>query len=148
MWGTREKISDTVTGNENLTLLGKGAYFKGTVNCEGAIRIDGRVEGEVNTTGNLIVGEQGMIKGIISAGTVTISGKINGTVTAAQSIQIITAGVLIGDIHTPAVAIQDGAHFHGMCNMGAHKWSAEQPSPDSHVHDVTPYRERIRPAGN
>ena len=47
------------------------------------------------------------------------SGKVNGTVTATAKIQILKPGVLIGDIRTPGILIEDGAHFHGMCDMGA-----------------------------
>ena len=144
MWGTREKISQAVTDDEDLTLFGKGTQFKGVLNGQGAIRIDGQVEGEVHTTGTLVVGEHGMIKGAISGGTVTISGKINGTVTAAQKIQILPPGILIGDIHAPAIAIEDGAHFHGMSNMGAHKWVEETPSQNPEILDVSIHQGRIR----
>jgi cytoskeletal protein CcmA (bactofilin family) len=144
MWGTREKIAQAVTDNEDLTLFGKGTQFKGVLNGDGAIRIDGQVEGEVHTTGTLVVGEHGMIKGAISGGTVTISGKINGTVKAAQKIQILPPGILIGDIHAPAVTIEDGAHFHGMSNMGAHKWVEDPPSQNPEVLDATSHREKIR----
>jgi len=149
MWGTREKIAHTVSGdNEDLTLFGKGTHFKGVVNCDGAIRIDGKIEGEVHTTGSLIVGEQGMIKGIISAGTVTISGKINGTVKAAQKIQLLVPGVLIGDIQAPAISIEDGAHFHGMSNMGAQKWVEDPASPNTYTQELPAYRGRMRPSVN
>lgn len=144
MWGTREKIAQAVTDNEDLTLFGKGTQFKGIVNCEGAIRIDGKIDGEVHTTGSLIVGEQGSIHGIISGGTVTISGKINGTVRASQKIHILVPGVLIGDIHTPAIAIENGAHFHGMSNMGTQQWMEDPSSPNTYTQDLATYRERKR----
>ncbi|MDH4097634.1 MAG: polymer-forming cytoskeletal protein [Nitrospira sp.] len=144
MWGTREKTAEAAIDNDSFTFFGKGAHFMGVVTCDGGVRIDGRVEGEVRITGALIVGEQGIIKGMVSAGTVTVSGKITGTVTAAHNIQILTAGALIGDVHTPAITIQDGAYFHGMCHMDANKWGDEQPLPHSNIHDMTPYRVGIR----
>lgn len=140
MWGTREKIAQTVSDNEDLTLFGKGTYFKGTVHCDGAIRIDGKIEGEIHTTGSLVVGEQGIIKGLISAGTVTVSGKINGTVKASQKIQVLVPGILIGDLHAPAIAIEDGAHFHGMSNMGAQKWVEDPSSPNTYTQELPAYR--------
>lgn len=145
MWAIGEKTSQTGNGNENFTYLAKGVEFKGVVNFDGTIRIDGRLEGEIHTAGTLIVGEHAVITGIISAGTVLTSGKINGTVTAAEKIEIFKQGILIGDIRTPAIAIEDGAHFHGMCDMGAHKWIEEQPSVNKNVHDLTAHRGKIRP---
>lgn len=144
MWALGEKQPQETGDSENFTLLGKGVDFKGVVNFDGTIRIDGRVEGEVHTTGTLIVGEQATVKGIISAGTLMTSGKINGTVTATAKIQILKPGVLIGDIRTPGISIEDGAHFHGMCDMGAHKWVDEQPSGSKQASDFSGHRTKMR----
>lgn len=146
MWAIGEKGKQVGNDTENFTFLGKGVDFKGAIDFDGTIRIDGRLEGEVRTTGTLIVGEHAVIKGIVSAGTVMTSGKINGTVTATEKIQILKPGILIGDIRTPAISIEDGAHFHGMCDMGAHKWVEEQSSPDSNVYDLTTHRGKVRSA--
>ncbi|MCP9455611.1 MAG: polymer-forming cytoskeletal protein [Nitrospira sp.] len=132
MWGiSGEAKAKAENGSEHFAFLARGVDFKGIIHFEGTIRVDGRVEGELHTTGTLIVGEQGLIKGHISAGTVMTSGKINGTVTASERVHITKPGILIGDIRTPAIAIEDGAHFHGMCDMGAHKWVDDQPSPSA-----------------
>lgn len=144
MWAIGEKNAQAGSDNENFTFLGKGVDFKGVVNFDGTIRIDGRLEGEIHTTGTLIVGEHAVIKGIVSAGILMTSGKINGTVTATEKIQIMKPGVLIGDIRTPAISIEDGAHFHGMCDMGAHKWVEEHPMPNKNVHDLTAHRGKVR----
>jgi cytoskeletal protein CcmA (bactofilin family) len=100
--------------------------FKGVVSFDGTVRVDGRVEGEIHTTGTLIVGEHAVIEGIVSAGVLMNSGKINGTITAIERIHILKPGVLVGDIRTPVIAIEEGSHFHGMCDMGAHHWSDER----------------------
>jgi len=57
------------------------------------------------------------------------SGKINGTITANEKIQILKPGILVGDIRTPIIAIEEGSHFHGMCDMGANQWHDELPAP-------------------
>lgn len=144
MWALGEKHAHDPGNSENFAFLAKGVDFKGVVNFDGTIRIDGRVEGEVHTTGTLIVGEEATIKGIISVGTLMTSGKINGTVTATAKIQIQKHGVLIGDIRTPGISIEDGAHFHGMCDMGAHKWVEEQPSASKQSYDFSGHRGKMR----
>jgi cytoskeletal protein CcmA (bactofilin family) len=126
MWATRERGQHIEQNSENLTLLGKGAEFRGVVSFDGTLRVDGRVEGEIHTTGMLIVGEHAVIEGIISAGVLMNSGKINGTITALEKIHILKPGVLVGDIRTPVIAIEEGSQFHGMCDMGAHHWSNER----------------------
>lgn len=126
MWAMKERGHQAKQDSENITLLGKGVDFKGIVRFDGTVRVDGRVEGEIHTTGTLVVGEHAVIEGIVSAGVLMNSGKINGTVTAIEKIQILKPGVLIGDIRTPVIAIEEGSHFHGMCDMGAHHWNEER----------------------
>ena len=127
MWSSKDRSQQVEqNNNENFTLLGKGAEFRGLVSFDGTLRVDGRVEGEIQTTGTLIVGEHAVIEGIISAGVLMNSGKINATVTALEKIHILKPGVLVGDIRTPVIAIEEGSQFHGMCDMGAHHWSNER----------------------
>lgn len=143
MWAIGEKQGTDAATDENFTFLSKGVDFKGVVNFDGTIRIDGRVEGEINTSGTLIIGEQAVVKGVISAGILITSGKVNATITATAKIQIQKPGILIGDIRTPGISIEDGAHFHGMCDMGAPKWVDEQPS-SKNSHDTATYRGKVR----
>jgi len=118
MWGRKEEVAHIEPDYENFTLLARDVDFKGVVNFDGTVRVDGRVEGEIHTSGTLIVGEHAVINGIISAGVLMNSGKISGTITAVEKIQILKPGVLIGDIKAPSIAIEEGSHFHGMCDMG------------------------------
>ena len=113
-------------GKREFYAPGERHEFKGIVSFDGTVRVDGRVEGEIHTTGTLIVGEHAVIEGIVCAGVLMNSGKINGTITAIEKIQILKPGVLVGDIRTPVIAIEEGSRFHGMCDMGAHLWSGER----------------------
>lgn len=147
MWG--EKKAPVVAEDDKFTFLGKGTSFKGIVSFDGTVRIDGRVEGEVHTGGAVVVGESAIIKGIISAGSVVVSGRVKGTVTAVQKVEIQKGGLLVGDIHSPAVCIEDGGHFHGTCDMGTDKWVEEDQAPaglprDTAVHDLAAHRGKVK----
>jgi cytoskeletal protein CcmA (bactofilin family) len=56
MWAFGTSQPGTVTGQDDFTFLGKDAVFKGVLTLEGNIRVDGRLEGELRSTGTLIVG--------------------------------------------------------------------------------------------
>ena len=148
MWPSNEKKVSALSGDENFTFLGKGVHFKGIVNFEGTVRIDGRLEGEIHTKGTLIVGELATIKGIISAGVLVCSGRINGSISVNERVQLLKPGVLVGDVRTPAISIEDGAHFHGMCDMGVTKWEedrvvdVQEPAPEN-VHDLASHRTKV-----
>lgn len=148
MWASGEKTSPAGAETEHFTFLAKGAEFKRLIQFNGTIRIDARVEGEIHATGTLIVGEYAVIKGVVSVGSVVNSGKMNATVTAREKIQLSKTGILIGDIRTPSIAIEDGAHFHGMCDMGAHKWIEEPTPSQKQSHDFALYRGKMHSAGH
>ena len=143
MWKRNGK-HNSLRDDENFTFLGKGVDFKGVIQFDGTVRIDGCIEGEIHTKGTLIVGENAVIKGIISAGSLICSGKINGTIHAAEKVELMKPAVLIGDVRSPSISMEPGAHFHGMCDMGGNKWFSEEYQDLEKVHDLAAHRGKIR----
>ena len=143
MWKRNGK-HNSLRDDETFTFLGKGVDVKGVIHFDGTVRIDGRLEGEIHTKGTLIVGENAVIKGIISAGSLICSGKINGTINAAEKVELMKPAVLIGDVRSPSISMEPGAHFHGMCDMGANKWFNEEHQNLDKVHDLAAHRGKIR----
>ena len=97
--------------------LGEDTVFSGTLSFNGVVRIDGKMEGEVNTDDTLIVGENGVIEADINAGTVICRGKIKGTIQASKRIEIHANSEVVGNISTPALLVENGAIFDGSCDM-------------------------------
>ncbi len=83
------------------------------------MRVDGNFEGEIAIDDTLIIGETAVIKGTITGGTIVSSGRIEGVITANKKIQLLKPAVLIGDVHTPTFAMEEGVYFQGECDMGA-----------------------------
>lgn len=119
MWGEKEKRKEAGFGQEFYTFLGKGVDFKGKAQFEGTVRVDGNFEGEITIDDTLIIGETAVIKGTITGGTIVSSGRIEGVITANKKIQLLKPAVLIGDVHTPTFAMEEGVYFQGECDMGA-----------------------------
>ncbi|HWR62467.1 MAG TPA: polymer-forming cytoskeletal protein [Clostridia bacterium] len=99
------------------TLVGKGTTLEGTINAEGTIRLDGKVQGGLNISGNLIVGEEGAVKGNIRADNAFVAGIIEGNVTATSQLHITHTARLVGDITVKNVIIDEGAIFIGNCKI-------------------------------
>ncbi len=97
--------------------LGEDTVFSGTLSFNGAVRIDGKMDGEVNTDDTLIVGENGVLEANINAGTVICRGKIKGTIKASKRIEIHTNSEVVGNISAPALLVENGAIFDGNCDM-------------------------------
>jgi cytoskeletal protein CcmA (bactofilin family) len=126
----------------NITLLAKGVELKGEIRVEGTVRIDGRLEGDVHTKGEVIVGEDGVVKGTIYAGSIISSGRIKATVTATDRIQLLKTAVLIGEIHCPVISMEEGAKFQGVSDMGVTAWPEEAPRLPGNVRDMASHRNK------
>ena len=97
--------------------LGQGTELTGDLNFTDMMRVDGHINGRVSTTGQLIVGETGMLDASIKVGTLSVSGTIKGTIVANEKVEIHKTGKVYGDIFTPILNIEEGAIFEGKCQM-------------------------------
>lgn len=82
------------------------------------IRIDGTLNGNLVTSGKLVLGPAGSIEGDVVCENAEIEGKISGKVTVKQLLSLKAAAKVQGDIFTDKISIEPGAVFTGTCNMG------------------------------
>lgn len=100
------------------SFLGEGTDINGEVKFSEIMRVDAGISGTVSSeSGSLLVMEKGRIKATVQAGSVEISGIVEGTITAKNSVKIHSTGRVYGDIYTPALIIEHGAVFDGKCHM-------------------------------
>ena len=100
-----------------IAFVGEEVAFKGTIKYQGTVRVDGRLEGEIYTDGNLIIGQKAVITAKIEAGTVTCQGQITGEVLAKNRVKLLSPAVFDGTITTPLLSMDEGVMFNGSCNM-------------------------------
>lgn len=130
----------------NITLLAKGVELKGEIRVDGTVRIDGRLEGEIYTKGQVIVGEDGIVKGTITAGVLISSGRIKATVTANERVQLLKTALLMGEVRTPMFSMEEGAKFQGTSDMGMTAWPEEvSKQAATHAHQREGGAPRARP---
>ena len=101
--------------------LDRGSQFRGELEFEDTMRIDGRFNGKIVSKNELIVGESATIEGDIHVGRIAISGTVIGKIVAQQRVEIHRNGRVYSDIDTPALVIEEGAIFQGNCTMGDRK---------------------------
>jgi len=111
---SHEQVEQTV---EITTLLGKGAYFDGTLRFEGTVRIDGDFSGRIESDDILVVGEGGLVRAELHVGSVIIEGAVEGDIHAHRSVEIHAPGRVKGNIITPSLFIDRGVIFEGSCQM-------------------------------
>lgn len=105
--------------------LGEGTIITGEVKFTEILRVDGQVSGKViSDSGSLLIGEHGHVKASIEAGSVSVSGTVEGTISAKNKVEIHATGRVYGDVYTPTLIIEHGAIFDGKCHMGDREESA------------------------
>ncbi len=90
----------------------------GEIKCSSNIRIDGKLEGSVSTTGKLVLGASGAVTGDIMCANAEVEGKVIGKLTVKQLLSLKATAKIEGDIHTDKISIEPGAVFTGTCSMG------------------------------
>lgn len=107
---------------QNSTILAEGMSLKGSIHGEGAVQIEGTVEGEVALDGILAVSPGGTVTGPITAGIVRIAGTAKGNIKAREQLRLNSTGRIEGDIKTPSLVVEDGGILNGRATMeGAKK---------------------------
>jgi cytoskeletal protein CcmA (bactofilin family) len=95
------------------SIISADLVVSGTLTSTGDIQIDGRVEGDVRSTG-LVVGDKAFIQGEVLAEDLTVRGRIQGSIRARKVLLCSTCHVE-GNILHEAFAVEHGAFFEGNC---------------------------------
>jgi len=106
------------TRSEEATVISRGVKIEGKLSCSGNIRLDGEVQGDILSQGIVIIGENGGVNGQINADSVTIGGKVTGTIRAKDKVVLEAKANLKGDIITKTLLVEAGAIFNGNSKMG------------------------------
>jgi cytoskeletal protein CcmA (bactofilin family) len=99
------------------TLLGWGTEFEGKLTFEGAVRLDGKFTGKIQTNGMLIIGDKALVQAEIQAGVVLIYGEAHGSIHAQTRIEVYSPAKIYGDIHSPILVFGEGVVFQGTSHM-------------------------------
>ena len=104
--------------------LAFGSVIKGEIITDSDIRIDGTVEGDIQSKGKVIIGPKGKIIGDVICSTAEILGYLEGNLKVSDTLTLQSTGNIQGNITTEVLIIEPNAIFCGSCTMG-NKKSAE-----------------------
>jgi cytoskeletal protein CcmA (bactofilin family) len=107
------------------SLIGTGTTVEGNVNFSGGLRVDGRVHGNIVSSGDqpgmLVISEQAEVAGEIRVNHVIVNGRVNGPIHASETLDLQAKAHVTGDVHYQRLEIQGGAVVQGtlVCDGGA-----------------------------
>jgi cytoskeletal protein CcmA (bactofilin family) len=104
--------------NRELATIGKSVVIKGDLSGSEDLYIDGQVEGSIDLRHHsLTVGPNGRVKAGISAKSIIIQGKVDGSLTASDRLDLRKSAVVTGDVTTQRIAIEEGAFLKGKVDI-------------------------------
>jgi len=113
-----QQVTPPPNGSANLikgeSVIGPDLSIEGqtiTIRCKGCLRINGSIQAELHCV-ELLVGQQAVIAGSITATKVAVSGRVDGAIIGDSVVLHSTAHVQ-GDIHSRFLSIEQGASFDG-----------------------------------
>ncbi len=114
---TESKKPKQFTDVPSQNIIAQATKMVGDFNSEGDFRIDGIVEGNIITTGKVVIGKAGFIKGSLQAAEAYIEGKFAGKLTILGTLTLKTSGYVEGDVIIEKLAVEPGATFNVTCVM-------------------------------
>jgi cytoskeletal protein CcmA (bactofilin family) len=97
----------------NFSAFDSHISISGDVETEGALRIDGRLEGTIRRADLVVVGQGATIVGDVTAREVIVGGAVTGNIFAAQRTELQSTGIVAGDIRSAAILIHEGGVVQG-----------------------------------
>jgi cytoskeletal protein CcmA (bactofilin family) len=111
------------------SFLSQGVSIKGSVKFLNAMFIAGEVEGTIDSSGTLTVGEHAAISGDIRTKSVNVRGTVEGNIFATERCELQANCTLHGDIEATWLVVSENATFRGHAKVGKCKSLSASRSP-------------------
>ncbi|WP_248928783.1 bactofilin family protein [Paenibacillus hamazuiensis] len=99
------------------TIIGENTVCDGKVSCETNLRVEGKVVGDIECSGEVVIGEHAVVHSSILAKDVVIAGTVHGNVQATGRLTVMPTGQLIGNMEATTLQVMEGAVFTGSSAM-------------------------------
>ena len=108
------------------TIIGKGSKITGNLFVDGGVRVDGEVEGKIESNGFVTIGVSGIAQADINAEECLVSGKVVGDIHVSDGLELEETASLTGNITAKVIRIHTGAIFNGSSHMGERSTSKKK----------------------
>ncbi|WP_111622814.1 bactofilin family protein [Arenibacter echinorum] len=110
----------------------KNTKIKGDIVSEADFRIDGKLDGNVKTSGKVVIGIDGYIHGKVECVNADIEGNFNGELIVADLLSLKSSAVIEGTVIVSKLAVEPGATFNASCTMKGKEGKGALNSPTKH----------------
>jgi cytoskeletal protein CcmA (bactofilin family) len=103
--------------NTQQNVVAQGTKIVGDIISAGPFRIDGSVEGNVKTTGKVVVGKAGSIKGTLQGENADFEGRFSGKLQLSGTLSLKSTAQIDGEVQVNKLAVEPGANFNAVCSI-------------------------------
>ena len=115
---SEQNMLSTTTRSRTAATIGPSIQISGDVTGNEDVRIEGRVEGTVNLSDNVLtIGKEGQIDATVNARAIFVEGKVKGDLKGDEKVVVQSSGNVRGNIVSPRVTLEDGCKFKGSIDM-------------------------------
>ena len=93
----------------SIDVIESSTKIVGDIVSKADFRIDGLVEGNITTTGKVVVGKSGKISGKLNCSNADVSGSISGQIEISETLSLMSESYIQGDITTAKLSVEEGA---------------------------------------
>jgi cytoskeletal protein CcmA (bactofilin family) len=119
------------TSADSISLLSKNVRIEGEIQGPENLHVEGYLKGAVELSGDIFIGNTGIVEADVEAKNIVIQGEVTGNVKAHQQLEIHPTGKLVGDCSAASIDIKEGAVFEGRSNMIKSSGVSTGPGPNS-----------------
>ncbi len=95
----------------------KNTKIKGEIVSQADFRIDGKLDGNLKTSGKVVIGKDGYIHGKVECVNADIEGSFNGELLVSELLSLKASAVIEGTVSVKKLAVEPGATFNASCSM-------------------------------
>jgi cytoskeletal protein CcmA (bactofilin family) len=123
----REREVSSSPPEQVISIIGPGMKITGDCDTNGAVRVEGTVQGNIRAGKAVVVGKDGLVEGDISTQDAVISGRVKGSLKADSRLEVQAASRVEGEISAGRMQVEEGAVLNGTVKIG--KAVAETAAP-------------------
>jgi cytoskeletal protein CcmA (bactofilin family) len=144
MFGSRHTKTTTIVARE--------AQFEGALELLAGAHIEGSFRGTLTAAGELSIGPEGSVEGRLTARSMVIAGRVQGTVVVHETLRVLRSGKVEGHVYYGSLEVAHGGSVTGQLQHGEpeHTETSQLDAPEQHEEQsgIAPARPRGQELGD
>ncbi len=123
------------------TIFASEVEINGTIKTSGPVTFNGKLDGDLDSGGDVTIGKTARIKGHLNVESVSVAGEVAGNISAKERVEMLASAKVTGDVRAKRLKVEEGVSFVGRSDVnpsGAPVSSAASPSSASSAASAMP----------